>query len=88
MRGRAFHPAGFVSSYLKASYLREDHSFLGRCRNHLLKNILPTLFIVICSSVITLFLSGLIDQAKPGHDGANNARGTLNALQGDADRLP
>ena len=64
MKIRAFHPAGFVSSYLKASYLSEANNLVERCFIKLWKHILPTLLILICSSVITLFLSGLIDQAK------------------------
>jgi len=67
MRGRAFHPAGYISSHLKAAYLSEEHNLVERCFKHLLKNIIPTLLILLCSSVITLFLSGLIAQAKLAH---------------------
>jgi hypothetical protein len=67
MRGRAFfHSAGFVSAYLKASYLSENN-FFERCLIKLWKHVLPTLLILICGSVITLFLSGLIAQAKLEH---------------------
>lgn len=67
MRGRAFHPAGFVTSYLRASYLTDEHPRFERCCNRLLKHVLPTLLIIICSSVIALYLGGLIDQAKQAH---------------------
>lgn len=67
MRFRAFHPAGFVSSYRKSSYLPEANHLFVRCLKQLLKNVLPTLLIMIFSSVIALFLSGLIDQAKLSH---------------------
>jgi len=64
MRSRVFNPAGPVSSYLKASYPIDAANFLKRIRYHLLKNILPTLLIVIISSAITLLLSGQIEKAK------------------------
>lgn len=64
MRGRAFHPAGLISSYLRAPYQSEENRLLKRCLKHLWTNVLPTLLILVCSSVIALFLGGLIEQSK------------------------
>jgi hypothetical protein len=82
MKIRAFHPAGFVSSYLS-----EANNLVERCLIKLWKHILPTLLILICSSVITLFLSGLIDQAKLDR-GATAVTEKLSVMPGEAGKLP
>ncbi|MDT8443760.1 MAG: hypothetical protein RQ722_05685 [Desulfuromonadales bacterium] len=64
MRSRVFHFTGFVSFYQKAFNLSTENNLLKRCLDQLQKNILPTMFILICSSVIILFLSELIYRAK------------------------
>lgn len=72
MRGRALHSSGFVSSFSKASYFTPDNNLFERCLDHLLKNVLPTLLIVLCTSVIAMYLGGLIEHAKQAHNPAVN----------------
>jgi hypothetical protein len=64
MRCRTLHSTGFVSFYQKASNLSTENKLLKRCLDQLRKNVLPTMFILICSSMITLYLSELIYRAK------------------------
>lgn len=60
MRYQAFQPNRYVTSFHDEP---EEH-VLRRCRNQLVYNILPTLLILFCFALITLYLSSLIDQAK------------------------
>ncbi len=64
MRNRAFHPTGFVSFCRKASNLSTENNLLKRYLDQLLVNVLPTIFFLICSSIITLYLSDIIYRAK------------------------
>lgn len=64
MRRRVFHSTGFISFYQTAFNLSRENNLLKRCLYQLQKNVLPTMFILICSSVIILFLSELIYRAK------------------------
>jgi hypothetical protein len=64
MRSRTLHSTGFVSFYQNTSKLIAENNLLKRCLDQLWKNVLPTMFILICSSMITLYLSELIYQAK------------------------
>jgi len=64
MRSRVFQFAGFVSFYQNAFNLSTENNLLKRFRCQLRENILPTMLILICSSLIILFLSELIYRAK------------------------
>ena len=64
MKSRLFHYNAFISFYQNAFNLSTEDSLLKRCLYQLRKNVLPTLLILICSTVIILFLSELIYRAK------------------------
>ena len=64
MRRRVFQSTGFVSFYQNAFNLSTENNLLKRFRCQLRENILPTMLILICSSLIILFLSELIYRAK------------------------
>ena len=64
MRCRTLHSTGFVSLYQKASNLSAENNLLKRCLDQLRKNVLPIMLILICSSMIALYLSELIYRAK------------------------
>jgi hypothetical protein len=64
MRWRTLHSTRLVSFYQKDSNLSAENNLLKRCLHKLLKIFLPTIFILICSSMIALYLSELIYQAK------------------------
>ncbi len=64
MRCRTLHSTGFVSFYQNTSNLFAENNLFKRCLDQLWKNVLPTMFILICSSMITLYLSEVIYQAK------------------------
>jgi hypothetical protein len=64
MRSRVFHSTGFASYCQNAFNHSTVNNLLKRCLYQLRRNVLPTLFILICSSVIILFLSELIYRAK------------------------
>lgn len=65
MRSRVFHCTGFISFCQNAFNLSTENKLLKHCLDQLRKNILPTLFILICTIVILLFLSEWIYRAKP-----------------------
>lgn len=68
MGDRAFHPAGFFSSYLiKTSQPIEEHPLLKRCLDPLLKHILPTVLMLVICSVVALYLGELVEQTKQAH---------------------
>jgi hypothetical protein len=64
MRRRVFQSTGFVSFYQNAFNLSTENNLLKRFLCQLRENVLPTMFILICSSLIILFLSEVIYQAK------------------------
>jgi len=65
MGGRAIHPVGGNISFNgRTSYHSDVLSILERCRYHLLRNVIPTLLIVVGASWITLLLSEQIYKAK------------------------
>ena len=66
MRGRVFHPVGFVSAYLTTHHFEVPQIFT-RCLNPLLKHVLPTLLILCYVGLTALYLGRLIEQAKQEH---------------------
>ncbi|PLX82168.1 MAG: hypothetical protein C0616_02780 [Desulfuromonas sp.] len=64
MRSRTFHCDGFIPVHNKSSHLLADNSLFRRCCHHMLKNILPTLVMLVVSSAITLAIASWINQAK------------------------
>lgn len=67
MRSRTFHFDGFIPAHHKATQLLVDNKFCRRCCQQVLKNILPTLLMLVVSSAITLVIASWINQAKTDH---------------------
>jgi hypothetical protein len=65
LRSRAIHPVGVnLSCCLNSSYHPAATTLFERCRYHLLRNVIPTLLIVVSLSWIVLLLTAQIDKAK------------------------
>jgi len=64
MRCRIFNATSFVSFLEKTPDLPAMKSLLKRFLYQLRINFLPPIFMLICSSIIALYFSGLIDRAK------------------------
>ena len=65
MGSRAIRAAGGNISFNgRASYHSYVFSSLERCRYHLLRNVIPTILIVVGASGVTLLLAEQIYQAK------------------------
>ena len=65
MGSRAIHPAGRNILFNgRTSYYSDVFSILERCRYHLLRNVIPTLLIVVGTTWITLLVSEQIYKAK------------------------
>jgi len=65
MGGHAIQPAGGnISFNERISYHSDVFNTLERCRYHLLRNVIPTILIVVGVSWITLLLTEQIYKAK------------------------
>lgn len=65
MRGSAIHHVGGNISFNgRTSYHADVFTTLERCRYHLLRNVIPTLLIVVGVSWISLLLTEQIYKAK------------------------
>jgi hypothetical protein len=72
MRSRAIHTAGWnFPFHLKGFCNPATATRLNRCRYHLLRNVIPTLLMVVSLSLVTLTLSAWIDQARLNRDAAS-----------------
>ena len=64
MRMRTFHSAGFSDDFQISAIFTPQNKQLQRCLYHLKVNILPTILFLMCSSLITLYISDQVYRAK------------------------